>query len=174
MSDSTSEVRCAAMLMLFDAYSAKCAEVEALRKALEQIANGDPSRVYSPIGALHAAGMVTQWEQDAAIARAALAARLADMTADRDMARRSLEELQQRWTENRPAAEYKARLAEAERTRANELAYVAEACIVATSQRDSHEARSHILDLRAWARSRASVPPYGAEIAASSADEAQR
>ena len=74
MSDSTSEVRCAAMLMLFDAYSAKCAEVEALRKALEQIANGDPSRVYSPIGALHAAGMVTQWEQDAAIARAALGA----------------------------------------------------------------------------------------------------
>jgi hypothetical protein len=48
------------------------AEIERLRGALEKIANGDPSRVYSPIGPLHAAGMVLQWEQDAAIARAAL------------------------------------------------------------------------------------------------------
>ena len=44
---------------------------------------------------------------------AALRCELAEVTADRDMARRSLDELQQRWAENTPAAKYKRELAEA-------------------------------------------------------------
>ena len=42
-----------------------------------------------------------------------VASELAEVTADRNMARRSLDELQQRWAENAPAARYKRELDEA-------------------------------------------------------------
>lgn len=59
MSDSTSEVRCAAMLMLFDAYSAKCAEVEVLRELvsdLQQFAPDWATQLRVRINAALAAG----------------------------------------------------------------------------------------------------------------------
>lgn len=48
------------------------AERDRLRAALEKIANGDPNEVRTPLGPMHAAGIVMQWEIDAKIAREAL------------------------------------------------------------------------------------------------------
>ena len=48
-------------------------EIARLRAGLRKIADGDPKQVHSPIGPLHAAGIIFQWEIDAKIAREALA-----------------------------------------------------------------------------------------------------
>lgn len=42
-------------------------------EALKDIINGDASRVRSPIGSIHAAGMITGWQHDCEIANKALA-----------------------------------------------------------------------------------------------------
>ena len=54
-------------------YDRLTAENARLRAALQQIAGGDPNQVSSPLGPLHAAGIILQWEIDAKIAREALA-----------------------------------------------------------------------------------------------------
>ena len=52
-----------------------------------------------------------------------------------------------------------AKLAEARDMRSKELAYVIETCRRAIKARDNQEARDQVLDLSAWAESRAKVNP---------------
>jgi hypothetical protein len=55
-----------------DEFERMVMRIAQLEAALRKIADGDPKQVYSPLGPMHAAGIVCQWKIDAKIAREAL------------------------------------------------------------------------------------------------------